>query len=85
MKIDELERRLLEENFPAGSYNLEGEKMDGGFSLRHVGNHWIVDYCERGDRFFVAEFAYEDHVCDFFLGQMRKLVPNRKGVGGRLS
>ena len=69
MKVDELERQLLEESFPIGSFNLEGDKMDGGYSLRHVQDHWVIDYCERGDRFFVAEFAYEADACEFFLAK----------------
>ncbi len=51
MKIDELERALREENFPAGSFSLTGEKMDGGYSLRRNRDHLIIDYCERGERF----------------------------------
>ena len=83
MKVEELERTLLEESFPAGSYSLKGDNLDGAYSLRHLGERWVVDYCERSLRCFVAEFAAEDDACEFFLNKMRVLVPNRKGVGGR--
>ena len=83
MKVDELERCLLEEDFPAGSFSLEGDNLDGAYSLRHIGSRWIIDWCERSIRSFVAEFASEGDACEFFLAKMRELVPNRKGNGSR--
>ena len=83
MNVYDLERLLLEENFPQGSFNLEGEYLDGGYSLSQIGDRWRIEYSDRGLPCFVAEFSADADACEFFLMKMRELVPNRRGVGGR--
>ena len=48
MNVEDLERALLEEDFPLRSFNLEGKYLDGGYTLSRVGNHWRIEYSDRG-------------------------------------
>jgi hypothetical protein len=82
MNVRELEKSLVDENFPPGSYNLRGEFLDGGYTLRKKADRWIIEYSDRELPCFVAEFAVEADACDFFLRKMRQLVPDRKGFSG---
>jgi len=75
VKVDELKRRLIEENFPTNSYDLSGLFLDGGYTLIRELGRWRIIYGERSDLSFVAEFTDEADACDYFLKKMREFFP----------
>ena len=83
MNVSDLQHALDEENFPRGTYSLDGMHLDGAYVLRKTAGRWTIDYTERSRTNFVAEFAIETDACEFFLKKMREAIPSGNRFSGR--
>ncbi|MDF2822136.1 MAG: hypothetical protein K0R15_2584 [Clostridiales bacterium] len=73
MKIQELEKKLVEMEIPLNAYSLKGGLPNEAFCIGKQGSNWEVYYSERVEKVSKKEFQSEDEACEFFHEWMRKI------------
>ncbi len=72
MKIQELEKKLIEMNIATNAYSLKGGLPNEAFCIGKEDVKWEVYYSERGSKANRNEFESEDEACEFFYEWMKK-------------
>ncbi len=77
MKIDDLEKRLIEENCPR-VYSLKGGLPNEEYCIGFNNGSWEVYYSERGIKSGLKIFDNEEDACEYFYNNIFAYRPPQK-------
>ncbi|MET4562725.1 hypothetical protein ABIA69_003916 [Lysinibacillus parviboronicapiens] len=73
MKINELEKKIIEINVPKDMYSiLKGGLPNEQYCITKAGDKWEVYYSERGNKGDFKIFDDEDTACEYFYEKVKK-------------
>lgn len=67
MNIENLQKKLTEQNINTNSYSLFSDNNGECYVLTKEGSDWLVYYAERGERVDLKSFKNESDACQYFL------------------
>jgi len=81
MNIQELKRKLEENEIPVNAYSLDGSlPMSSGYVLDREGKYWIAYLFEKGDRNGITKFEKESQACSYIYDALLAYYkPNKAG------
>ena len=73
MKIEELEKKLIEINVPKDDYSiLKGGLPNEQLCIVRTGENWEIYYSERGRKSGLKYFDDEESACEYFFKKLEK-------------